>query len=600
MQSFAYFDGLDDAALASATACMREFVLPGGSLLFSEGDVSDAIYFLMSGRCRAFKGGRSVGAIHPGEPIGEIGYFARVPRTATIMAERDCTLCSLSYEALGRLIADFPQIGLSMARVLAERIGDSKSRQDRGRTRTVAFLFGADMNADLRAQCAAQIEALFAARHRSSVVTLARILAQFHITPEALPDAHHIDRWLSDEERSHDFVLYFAGLDDPPEWQAECQRQADRLYILHRHAADARVRPAEAAVLEARRNRHVGLILLQAGAQASTIRGTARWTDERQVQDLFHILPQDHSGWSRIARTLSGDAVGLVLAGGGALYPMHLGVMKALLEAGLRFDHVGGSSAGACAAVGYALGVSPQDFAKIMHGIVGTNRALSRFTVPLYGLVDPAIFDRELMAACDGRDVEDLAVPFFATAVNLSRNRFEILDRGPVWEALRASASIPGLLPPYVRNGDLLSDGAAYDSLPVSAMRERISGPTIAVSFPDSGPPVRYDYASRTTAFQRAMDYARLKPLEGKDATFPHMIDSLMRVFHFSGSSRLAESLRASDLVFEPPTPAGTGMLSWDKHELLFEQGYRYGAEQLEEMAREGDAGLARITAALA
>ena len=60
------------------------------------------------------------------------------------------------------------------------------------------------------------------------------------------------------------------------------------------------------------------------------------------------------------------------------------------------------------------------------------------------------------------------------------------------------------------------------------------------------------------------MDYARLKPLEGKDATFPHMIDNLMRVFHFSGSSRLGESLRASDLVFEPPTPAGTGMLSWD------------------------------------
>ena len=59
------------------------------------------------------------------------------------------------------------------------------------------------------------------------------------------------------------------------------------------------------------------------------------------------------------------------------------------------------------------------------------------------------------------------------------------------------------------------------------------------------------------------------------------------------------ESLRASDLVFEPPTPAGTGMLSWDKHELLFEQGYRYGAEQLERMERDHNPGLLRINAAL-
>ena len=59
-------------------------------------------------------------------------------------------------------------------------------------------------------------------------------------------------------------------------------------------------------------------------------------------------------------------------------------------------------------------------------------------------------------------DIADLWIPFYCVSTNLTQCRAQIHDRGPLVQALRATASIPGVLPPVSFDGDLLVDGGCW------------------------------------------------------------------------------------------------------------------------------------------
>jgi NTE family protein len=220
---------------------------------------------------------------------------------------------------------------------------------------------------------------------------------------------------------------------------------------------------------------------------------------------------------------------------------------------------------------------------------------MRRYTAPVYGLINPAVYDDGLRRASEGRDVEDLPVPYFTTAINLTRNRYEIIDRGPVWEAMRATSSIPGLLPPFARGGELLADGAGYDSLPIFAMRERLSGPIVGVNFAEVDEPAHsHDYERRPHWLKRLLGAG-----PPGAPPFPLLKDSLVQAFRFSGNSRLPESMQACDLLLSPRPPPGAGFLNWGMHRQLLETGYAHAMERVAELEKAGDEGLRKIREAL-
>lgn len=589
LRDFALFEAMDADQLAFIAGRMSELMVLGGETLLREGDDSDAIYFLLSGRCRALRAGTAFAAIHAGEPIGEIGYFARSPRTATIVAERDCWLAKLGYADLEALIERFPAFSLQMARVMAIRLSDSRQQRARAGNRTIGFIFGPEIAPDLRERCQARLKAVLA-RHGACVfVTRDDLMRRFGAI-----DHREVDVWLSQLEQANEKLVFLADFAEPLDWIDKCRRQSDQLFLVHDHAADASVGGAERLVLENRRGHPIGLVLTPE-KRLTTARGAQRWSG-RAASPLLHVGVDDAADWSRVARYCFDRAVGLVLCGGGALYALHIGAIKAMVEHGIVLDHVGGSSAGACAGLAYCGGISIEDFAERFRRIVQDHRSMSRFTVPVYGLIDPRTYERRLSEACEGRMIEDLQVPFFATAMNLSRSRFDVIDRGPVWEALRATTSIPALLPPFTRDGDLLADGAMFDALPVRAMRERLSGPIISINFGDDRAPTPYDSSRRDHWL------ARLGPRSWRrrgGRAFPTMIDSMTRSFMFAGKSRVSASMKASDIVLSPDIPPGAAMLDWSKHHEMIESGYAYTRDRLLQMEREGHEGLARVRATL-
>ena len=82
----------------------------------------------------------------------------------------------------------------------------------------------------------------------------------------------------------------------------------------------------------------------------------------------------------------------------------------------------------------------------------------------------------------------DLWLPYSCVSSNLTRATTVVHRTGPLWRAIRASSSLPGIVPPVVDNGELLYDGGLLNNLPVDVMREEIlTGSLIAV---DVEPPV--------------------------------------------------------------------------------------------------------------
>ena len=128
-----------------------------------------------------------------------------------------------------------------------------------------------------------------------------------------------------------------------------------------------------------------------------------------------------------------------------------------------------------------------------MRGTTSSN--VKDYTLPVVSLLRGSRILRGIRrVARPGADIEDLWRPYFAVATNLTRAELLVIDRGRVDEAIRASVSLPVILPPIVRDGDLVVDGGLLDNLPIEPMRRRMpAGPILAVDPTPRRSPARYD-----------------------------------------------------------------------------------------------------------
>ena len=200
---------------------------------------------------------------------------------------------------------------------------------------------------------------------------------------------------------------------------------------------------------------------------------------------MHHHVALDNVGdVERLYRFISGTALGLVACGGGAYCAAHVGLYKAMLQSGLTFDIMGGTSGGGAMTAAFAMGSHPDDVDRATHEIFVTNKAMRRYTWPRYSLLDHTHYDRQLAKYYAGVDIEDLWIPYFCVSTNLSSYDLHRHRRGDLFEAVRATGSVPVLLPPYYTpDGQMLVDGAILDNVPIRVMHELKSGPNIVISF---------------------------------------------------------------------------------------------------------------------
>jgi predicted acylesterase/phospholipase RssA len=187
-----------------------------------------------------------------------------------------------------------------------------------------------------------------------------------------------------------------------------------------------------------------------------------------------------------------------------------VGVVQALSELGVPVDYIGGASMGAGIAACWACGMDVPEIYTALRKVFVDSGVLRVPQLPVVAIFPSDRIEAALDEVMEGRYIEDLWLPFFAVSSNLTRMALEVHDRGLVWRALRASASIPAVLTPLFEKGELLVDGGFMDNLPVNAMRERCSGYVVACDvFPVERLEVPRDLEKSPSALSVLMDRLR-------------------------------------------------------------------------------------------
>ncbi|MBM4297608.1 MAG: patatin-like phospholipase family protein, partial [Deltaproteobacteria bacterium] len=183
----------------------------------------------------------------------------------------------------------------------------------------------------------------------------------------------------------------------------------------------------------------------------------------------------------QLARLITGNAIGLVLSGGGARGFAHIGVIRALGERGIPIDYIGGTSMGAVIAAQHALDWDWQTMARVNKEEWPRCEPQKNYTLPLVALNSARRMDQMLKRMFGDAEIENLRRKFFCVSTNLSSATAKIHREGKLWKAVRASVSIPGIGPPAIQNGEILVDGGLVDNLPVETMKRLCQGKIYAV-----------------------------------------------------------------------------------------------------------------------
>jgi len=174
--------------------------------------------------------------------------------------------------------------------------------------------------------------------------------------------------------------------------------------------------------------------------------------------------------------------IGLALSGGAAKGLAHIGVIKALEETGIQVDFISGSSMGALIGAAYASGIPIDTLEKIA---VDTDwKTSAKLFVPGFstsGLVDGKRVKEFLYTFYGDRKIENLPIPFAATAADISNGKLYVINKGSLLEAVRASISIPIVFTPVKHKDIFLVDGGLVNPVPIDVVREMGADFIIAV-----------------------------------------------------------------------------------------------------------------------
>ncbi|MEM7690546.1 MAG: cyclic nucleotide-binding and patatin-like phospholipase domain-containing protein [Pseudomonadota bacterium] len=553
------FSRLSPPALEALTKAAETRRIKGGDVLVRYGEEADTMYLVSAGRFHVqLPDGRVVAEIEAGEPVGELAFFSGGTRTADVRATRDSEVYALERENYEAVAAKFPELISTILTTVTKRLvkATAGARSLEAKPgRVVALLPAGD----------AQLPDGFAEKLTKSLAKYdePRLVRRADMPDGLKPEDADFGAWVAELEQSAGRIILRASREDDA-WNRAIARNADDVLLvapLYDRRPELSELETYALPLFQRNNRQ---LMLWRPSVAKGIQGSGAWLAHRDVK-LHHHVPLDSvAAFDRIARFMAGRANGVVLAGGGALGSAHLGVMQALLENNIPIDYYGGASVGAAAAGALAKGLTAQETLTQMEEMFVKNKAMRRMTIPVHSLLDPRVFDSELKQRYGTQDIADLPYNFFGVSTNLSTNGIYVHTRGPLWEAVRASGSLPTILPPLITDeGDILVDGGVLNNIPVSIMRELKAGPNVVVALrTDVGTRWEVDatYGDVRTPGRIARDIIlRRKP----ERAFPSLVEIMSRSMVVASEGTVEQSLAQADALLIPPIPADMQILDW-------------------------------------
>ncbi len=529
--------------------------IAGGDWLFHQGDRGDALFLAVRGRLQVLQNKAEsevpalLGEVTPGDSVGEVSLLTGEPRSAGVRAIRDSLLIKIDRAGFDAMAQKYPSLILKLATNVADMLRRQNPQGPASFPNAIAVVPLSDSKRieQFVPMLQQQIKSYADSLDLASDNLIAKgAPMNFEQAAERLPEA--LKHWIHDQETTRPLLIYHCHAADDS-WTRFACRQSDLVLFV----ADAKGSPEPSdweqrlRVLNGISTGRQALVLLQPDS-AIAIKDTAKWLENRVVDYHLHVRGDRPDDIARVARVLTGKALGLVLSGGAARGFAHLGVYKAMRELGITIDWVGGTSIGSIFGAPIAADWDIKTAYEAARHSFTRVKPFSDYTLPLVSLIRGKRMTRELQSH-QSFQIEDLPIPFFCVSSVLDSGELLVHEHGYLPAALRASASMPGVLPPAVVDQRLVIDGAVLNCMPVDLMKRKPVGKVIAVDL-TSHKSYRVDYASIPSAW--AILAGRFLPFFRKYRV-PSLTTTILKATEIGTMAQVRQFGEMADLLIQPP-----------------------------------------------
>ncbi|XP_008046035.1 patatin-like phospholipase domain-containing protein 7, partial [Carlito syrichta] len=609
-----------------------------GRAIYRQGDRSDCTYIVLSGRLRSVVRKddgkkRLAGEYGRGDLVGVVETLTHQARATTVHAVRDSELAKLPAGALTSIKRRYPQVVTRLIHLLGEKIlGNLQQAPVAGHPLGLPAA-GSKWDAGNPAGNLSTVAAMpvsedvpltaFALEleHALSAIGPVLLLTSDNIKQRlgsaALDSVHEyrLSSWLGQQEDIHRIVLYQADGTLTP-WTQRCIRQADCILIVGLGEQEPTVGELEQMLENTAVRAQKQLVLLHREEGLAPAR-TVEWLNMRswcsghlhlrcprrvfskrslpKLMEMYRRVlqrpPDRHSDFSRLARVLTGNAIALVLGGGGARGCAQVGILRALAECGIPVDMVGGTSIGAFVGALYAeerscsrTRIRAKQWAEGMTSMVKTVLDL---TYPITSMFSGAGFNSGICSIFRDRQIEDLWLPYFAVTTDITASAMRVHTDGSLWRYVRASMSLSGYMPPLCdpRDGHLLMDGGYINNLPADVARSMGAKVVLAVDVGSRDETDLTNYGDALSGWW--LLWKRWNPLATKVKVL-NMAEIQTRLAYVCCVRQL-ETVKSSDYCeyLRPPIDSYS-TLDFGKFDEICEVGYQHGRTVFDIWGRSG------------
>lgn len=247
--------------------------------------------------------------------------------------------------------------------------------------------------------------------------------------------------------------------------------------------------------------------------------------------------PQD--GVDRLARHIARMRVGLAWGAGNSRGWALAGIVRTLEQLKVPMDVFAGTSAGALGAAVYGLEMDYRAAEQLMQKVLPyLKRSTSYFppiTISRHSLYAESFWNSLIKTMVGDKTFDDMLVPFAAVALDMKTGNQHTFERGLLWRAVRASASVPVVAPPMVVEGRVYSDGGVVNSVPLDVVRNM--GADILIGIDLAG---------------------REQEEAWGDTTKPNMLATVLRVLNVAFNTSASRTLPLAHALIRPALRAST------------------------------------------
>ncbi len=568
----------------------RWHFLPKGEFLARQGDVAHNWYLVLSGELSIWHGDgdalTQIGMLRRGDIAGELALITDKPHDAHLVAHRDTWMMRFSAAEFKPLFFESAQTHKSLLRSLEKLLTPPASQSFKKVGTRIAVLplsenFDANPHVKQLAHALGRLGPLrvidAAECERLNIVHAPMDLEPGHV------QWLRLSMWL--EQQAINGVRVLLVGDDPASgWSQHIYQECDlALYLGDGAQAPPAVLPLPAGAQSHTRQSSSPwwspqYLSLVHPASTQRPRGTALWLEHLAVSGHFHVQSGRAADFGRLARHLTGNAVGMALSGGGARGTAHAGIYRAVVEFGIPIDFFAGTSAGALMACLLATGegavFAAQQAAK---GIGGQKMLFGDYTLPVFAMVKSERLRQAVTATFGDQSLEDSWIPCAVVTTNLTQSRREIFTRGPIQRIALASISPPAITKPILIGSDLHCDGGLVDNLSMDALKLQACRYTIA-SFTGARLQLSLPDGAFPSGWQLIKDFV----FNGGKRTkcVPNLVELLVAATTLSSDARLVHTEATADLFLDPDL-SEFSVVDFSKTAQMVESGYQQACAML-------------------